>query len=431
MMTSSRSDQGALMAADVFISFSSADREFAERIYDRLKKNGVQPWMSTRDITPGMDYQGSIVRAIQSSKVVLLVFSSKAAHSAEVVKELSLASSKLVIPARIEDVMPEGAFLYQMSNRQFYDLFDDFDRRLDDLCAYVKATVASDTLTPPPMTVKTGAPRRARTKASLVPWVMTAVFGLLALGALGWIKFGPQKAAAPEPTPVSTAPPPTPSVEAPASASVPATSTVVTVAGEAPEPMATEPSESVRTYAAMLAPRGYDRRVSVSNSIDQMPTGLSAADAAFILQNTDSSRTEVLDMIAPKLAGQLSGPAAAQVLGPLNGFDRRVAISYLVENSKLASDLSPGDAVAILENSGNSRVEAMQKIVPQLRPLDAQGLTAVLGGLNGYDRKVALKSLSDGGKIARGISQAEVPSILGDIGSSQSDALGILSPYLK
>ncbi len=100
------------MSIDVFISFSSEDKALTERIYERIKKYGLTPWMSSKDIRPGRDYQQSIVEAIQDASLVLLIFSSKANKSMEIIKELSLASTKMVIPVRIEDVIPDGAFKY-------------------------------------------------------------------------------------------------------------------------------------------------------------------------------------------------------------------------------------------------------------------------------------------------------------------------------
>lgn len=130
------------MDHQVFISYSSRDALLAERIHDRLERDGIGCWISSRDVPPGADFQGCIVEAIDAAKLVLLVFSSEANHSNEIAKELSLASKKLLIPVRIEDVLPEGAFRFQLTNRQFFDLFQDFDRRLDDLSRTVQAALA-------------------------------------------------------------------------------------------------------------------------------------------------------------------------------------------------------------------------------------------------------------------------------------------------
>jgi hypothetical protein len=66
---------------------------------------------------------------------MLLVFSKSANASEEITKELALASKykKYVVPARVEDVLPTEAFEYALADRQWIDLFRDWDRRLSEL----------------------------------------------------------------------------------------------------------------------------------------------------------------------------------------------------------------------------------------------------------------------------------------------------------
>lgn len=125
----------------VFISFANSDKKIAELIYNRLKIKSIDSWISSKDIPPGGDYQACIVEAIAESQLIVLVFSSDANKSTEIAKELSLASKKIVIPVRIEDVVPQGSLMYQLSNRQFVDLFEDFDNKLEDLSIRIKSII--------------------------------------------------------------------------------------------------------------------------------------------------------------------------------------------------------------------------------------------------------------------------------------------------
>ena len=184
----------------VFISYSSRDALLAERIHDRLERDGVGCWISSRDVPPGADFQGCIVNAIDAAELVLLVFSSEANHSNEIAKELSLASKKLLIPARIEDVLPEGAFRFQLTNRQFFDLFEDFDRRLDDLSKTVQAALAGKPVQRPH--VEPG-PKPPRRPAWLVPLATVALLAVAA-GAWWWLRT-PQAEGVPIPVGGNTA----------------------------------------------------------------------------------------------------------------------------------------------------------------------------------------------------------------------------------
>ena len=107
------------MTTPVFISHSSKDLTVAQRICTALENRGLNCWVADRDVGPGENYQRAIVRAIRAAKVMVVVFTENANNSAEVEKELALAS-KLglsVIPARVENVDPSEAFVYELATR--------------------------------------------------------------------------------------------------------------------------------------------------------------------------------------------------------------------------------------------------------------------------------------------------------------------------
>jgi hypothetical protein len=129
---------------DVFISFSSLDSADALLLCERLEKEGISCWISTRDVKPGENYQAAIVNAIKTAKIVVLAFSANANSSPEVSKELSLASAfKIsVIPLRMTEALPQGAFLYELSTRQWIDAFNKWDSALELLVSAAKRICA-------------------------------------------------------------------------------------------------------------------------------------------------------------------------------------------------------------------------------------------------------------------------------------------------
>lgn len=130
----------------IFISHSSKDQKVARAICAALESRGLNCWLASRDVGAGDNFQESIVRAIQSAKVMVLVFTENANNSAEIKKELALASqNKLaVIPARAEDVVPTAALAYELATRQWINLFQDWEHEIENLCARVRQIV------PPP-----------------------------------------------------------------------------------------------------------------------------------------------------------------------------------------------------------------------------------------------------------------------------------------
>ncbi len=110
-------------SADVFISYASSDRAVADSVCIALERAGVRCWIAPRDVTPGEFYAESIVHAIDSAKVVVLVLSQNAAVSQHVLREVERASSKrhLVVSFRI-DLAPLPAGLeYFLNTSQWLD----------------------------------------------------------------------------------------------------------------------------------------------------------------------------------------------------------------------------------------------------------------------------------------------------------------------
>jgi hypothetical protein len=89
----------------IFLSYSSRDREFAERIYSGLTQSGLRLWIDRINLTAGESLITSISNAVASSQFVLAILSPDSVNSGWVQHELQLAmtvqtegSGLLVIP---------------------------------------------------------------------------------------------------------------------------------------------------------------------------------------------------------------------------------------------------------------------------------------------------------------------------------------------
>jgi hypothetical protein len=147
----------ALKNAKVFISHSSKDQGAAETLYTALENRGLQCWFAPRDVNPGDNFQQSIHLAIRSAKVMVLVFTKNANNSPEINKELALAGQYelVVIPVRIEDVVPNDALAYELATRQWIDLFRDWERAIERLSSRIAAIVSMETGTAPTLSSST------------------------------------------------------------------------------------------------------------------------------------------------------------------------------------------------------------------------------------------------------------------------------------
>ena len=184
-------------AGTTFVSYASADRHDAFSICEELEARGARCWIAARDVRPGENYQEAIVHAIRTARALVLVFSEHANRSDEIKKELSLASRFRVpvIAARIADVEPSDAFAYELSTRQWIDLFADRTRALGMMAARIgevgRATTVPPDRTPPapPSSLRTASARSR-------PRLVATLAGLIAVaGGAGW--FAAHRGAAP------------------------------------------------------------------------------------------------------------------------------------------------------------------------------------------------------------------------------------------
>ena len=158
------------MAHHVFISYATPDRSIAEAACGYLEKRQIRCWMAPRDILPGTDYTESIHRAIDESRTMVLVFSSHAARSPHVLREIEAAVKRnlTIIPFRVEAVEPSGAMQYYLGASHWLDAFpppvDDHLHRLTESVEELVPAVCAG--------------RMNRVKASLIDLLIVILLGV-------------------------------------------------------------------------------------------------------------------------------------------------------------------------------------------------------------------------------------------------------------
>src|SRR5207237_1282884 len=132
------------MAHDVFLSHSVKDKAVADAIVARLEAESVICWVAPRDVVPGADWGESIINAIESSRIMILLFSQSANASSQIKREVERAVNKgvYIIPFRLADIPPTRALEYFISTSQWMDAFSPpLERHLDNLAKTVKAVL--------------------------------------------------------------------------------------------------------------------------------------------------------------------------------------------------------------------------------------------------------------------------------------------------
>ena len=434
------------MSHQVFISYSSLDKKFAEKIYNYLNKNGITCWISSKDIPPGGDYQACIVEAIHQAQIVLLIFSANANSSNEIAKELSLASKKVLIPTRIEDVIPAGAFQYQLSNRQFIDLFEDFDNSLQELAHRIESALEGVQHIPLP-------PKRKSNWRKLSA-VALAVLMVAGLGVGVWMlksaPTGAGVAASPANTSatfgkaavadVAVLPPPSIALAPAVTASAVPQAVIAALAKAAtPEPIATPPaapegvvSVKVAAFAATIKDKVENQRdAALRTAKDAIPNNLNATEASLLLAKTGFYRASSIGVIAENIAAGQSGDATAVILGDAIENNRLTAIQSLTRADKIKNGLSGTESAAILRNSGFYRSAAIALLAENLQTnQDGAAMALVLGDAVENNRLSALQAVTRAGKIKNGLSASDAVLILKNMGFYRATAVAAIAENL-
>jgi hypothetical protein len=132
---------------DVFISYSKPDKTKADAVCSLLERAGIRCWVAPRDVLPGETWGGSIVRAIQSSRVMILVLSSNSNQSSHVVREVERAVNRglPIIPFRIDSTEPTGDMEFFIGSRHWLDALDPpLERHIERLAQVVKRLLAAE-----------------------------------------------------------------------------------------------------------------------------------------------------------------------------------------------------------------------------------------------------------------------------------------------
>jgi len=132
---------------EVFISYSSKDKRWADAACAVLERDRIRCWVAPRDISPGTEWGAAIISGMDASKMMVLIFSNHANESPQVRREVERAISKglIVLPFRVEDVKPAGAMEFALSNTHWLDGFTPpLERRLGKLAKSVKDLLAND-----------------------------------------------------------------------------------------------------------------------------------------------------------------------------------------------------------------------------------------------------------------------------------------------
>src|SRR5512147_585705 len=114
------------MEHQVFISYSSQDKELADRVCAALENAGFPCWIAPRDIEEGADFPSAIVQAIATVKSMVVLLTTAAVASPHVLSEIGHAfdARKRMLPVRLFASPLPPDFDYFLSTQQWLDASD-------------------------------------------------------------------------------------------------------------------------------------------------------------------------------------------------------------------------------------------------------------------------------------------------------------------
>ncbi|MEQ8174544.1 MAG: TIR domain-containing protein [Syntrophomonadaceae bacterium] len=111
------------MAHDVFISYSTHDKQIADALCAKLEADRIRCWIAPRDVLPGVEYAKALAQAITDSKILVLVLSASSNESKLVLREVERAVSRgiPILPFRIENIELSESMEFYVSTQHWLD----------------------------------------------------------------------------------------------------------------------------------------------------------------------------------------------------------------------------------------------------------------------------------------------------------------------
>jgi TIR domain len=216
------------MAHDVFISYSSEDKLAADAVCGALEAASIRCWIAPRDVVPARSYSGEITRAINNSRVMVLIFSEHSNVSAAVLSEVELAANARIpiLNFRVDDSPLGDDLRFYLQRLHWLDALtppiEQHHARLVQMIQTLLApssTPKEEELPPRPPASPVMVPRTPSgwqaTKSPLLRILFLALVAGGAVAILSWIPGGcpAHPKGTPTPTPIAAKSSPTATLE--------------------------------------------------------------------------------------------------------------------------------------------------------------------------------------------------------------------------
>lgn len=133
----------------IFISYSKNNYQSAKRLYDDLKSSGLNPWIDTVNLLPGVIWDNEIKKAIRNCRFFLPLLSNNAVNKRGYIqRELKLGidtaeeipdGQLFIIPLRLDECPVPSE---KLSRIQYQDMFPNWDIAMDRIIKSIKSSIS-------------------------------------------------------------------------------------------------------------------------------------------------------------------------------------------------------------------------------------------------------------------------------------------------
>ncbi len=108
---------------DVFISYSSKNKNVADAIVSDFEQNGIRCWYAPRDIRPGEEWVTAITRALEASKALVLIYTDESNNSRQVMNEIAVAFNAgiTIVPFKLSNEQMSSELEYYLTRVHWLD----------------------------------------------------------------------------------------------------------------------------------------------------------------------------------------------------------------------------------------------------------------------------------------------------------------------
>lgn len=155
---------------DVFISYSTEDKQIADAICHSIENEGIKCWIAPRDVGAGNSYASEIIKAIKNCKIVILVASKYTNKSQHVLNEVNSAvdNNKIILPFKIDSENFTEEYGYYLGKTHWIEAFPEPSKHFSTLIKNVGSLLEKSTSISEYIDLSLENERRKRAKEKLI-----------------------------------------------------------------------------------------------------------------------------------------------------------------------------------------------------------------------------------------------------------------------